>query len=92
MPRKKCLWRAVATGECITKKKIDDDIAFAYKDANNDLERSWLKHPMFKKNLIEMCRREESYPSTVIEGLRIDATNEDIKNDLRSWQKSKRRK
>lgn len=86
---RKCLWRAVATGECVTEKMVDEAIAMACNNANNNLERRWLKHPVFKQTIIADCRREEAYPSTLIEEALMVSDDDDLRSDLSRWKKRK---
>ena len=91
MGKQKCLWTAVATGECITEKKVDESIANACSWANNKLEKRWLGHPMFKKTLLSEGKREEAYPSTLIEGSLLSADKQDMLSDLKMWNKKSKR-
>ena len=92
MTAKACLWRSAADGKCVTMNDVDEAIMVARWELDEDsLEDKWVRHPQFKKMLIDMGKDEKSYPSTLIETSLSASENEDMKSNLKRWGREKRR-
>jgi hypothetical protein len=81
----KCLYRH-QDGKCITEQDVDKAIREAIEwNEVVGVQKEWMSHPKFKREIIAMSRSEQVHPETTIEDVVMAAGIEDMKADLRAW-------
>ena len=68
-----------------TIKDVEDAIEVFLFECEDELVERWVKHPEFKKKILEMANREHLRPYLVITNIWEGSDKTDIEEDLKRW-------